>query len=134
MFPDRVAAWVAANDLATDGFWYVGTPYSKYPGGIDLAFKVTCRITAEFIRRGVPVFSPIAHSHPVAVHGGIDPLDHKIWLPADAPMVRAAHGLIVVQMDTWAESVGLRHEIEAVKAAGKPVLFYPGVEHTGWAG
>lgn len=125
--PDRIDAWVAKMP-PIDGFWYVGTPYSKYSGGIHLAFRLACRYTAEFIRRGVPVFSPIAHSYCVATEGGIDPLDRAIWLPADAPLMKAAGGLIVVMLDTWRESVGLRHEIDAFEAAGKPVVYWAGVE------
>lgn len=127
LFSERVDAWVAKLP-AIDSFWYVGTPYSKYPGGIQLAFKVACRYTAEFLRRGVPVFSPIAHSHCVATEGGLDPLDHTIWLPADAPLMKAAGGLLVVTLPTWRESVGLRHEIDAFEAADKPVVYWSGAE------
>lgn len=106
-----------------DGFWYIGTPYSKYPFGIDSAFIAACRITAKLIAAGVPAYSPISHTHPVALHGKMDPLDHSIWMPADAPMMRAAHGLIVVTLPTWEISYGISLEIEAFKAAGKPVLY-----------
>lgn len=111
---------------AITGYWYVATPYTLFDGGIELAFEAACRVTAALIRLGVPVFSPIAHSHPIAVHGGIDPRDHNIWLPADAPLMAAAHGLIVAALPRWQESRGVAHEIAAFEAAGKPVvLFYP---------
>jgi hypothetical protein len=80
-------------------------------------------VAARFIKAGIPVFSPIAQSHPVALHGGIDPLSHDIWLPADRPMMDAACGIIVVRMEGWEESVGIAHEIAVFKAAGKPVLY-----------
>lgn len=111
-----------------DGFWYVGTPYSRFPDGIAAAFTAACKNTAALVRAGVSVFSPIAHSHPVAFYGKIDPLDHAIWLPADAPLMKAAGGLIVVMLQTWQDSVGLRHEIDAFEAAGKPVVYWAGAE------
>lgn len=113
---------------AIEGFWYVGTPYSRFPDGITTAFAAACKSTAALVRAGVPVFSPIAHSHPVALYGGLDPLDHAIWLPADAPLMKAAGGLIVVMLPSWRESVGLRHEIEAFEAADKPVIYWAGVD------
>lgn len=51
------------------------------------------------IRAGVPVFSPIVHSHPVADVCGIDPLSHEIWLPAEAPMRYAAKGVIELRAE-----------------------------------
>lgn len=105
------------------GFWYVATPYSKYPRGLDAAFEDACKATASLLRMGINVYSPIAHTHPIAKHGGIDPLDHSIWLPADAPMMDAAEGLIVVKMEGWDESYGISEEIKAFRTAGKPIIY-----------
>ena len=104
-------------------YFYLASVYSRYPAGIDAAFIVACKVAARFIKAGVPVFSPISHSHHIAIHGDIDPLSHDIWLPADRPMMDAACGIIVVRMEGWEESVGIAHEIEVFKQAGKPVLF-----------
>jgi hypothetical protein len=114
----------------TGGFWYLGSPYSKYPSGPEAAFLCAAAIAAELLKQGVPIFCPIAHSHPLAQYGQIDPLDHKIWLPADRPMMDAATGLIVAQMEGWRESYGLTHEIEVFTAAGKPVLYLDMREYT----
>lgn len=105
----------------TRAFWYVATPYSKFEAGIDVAFEQACRATAHLIAHGIAAYSPIVHMHPVAVHGGLDPLDHAMWMAADAPMIAAAAGLIVVQMPGWLESLGVAMEIEAFHAAGKPI-------------
>jgi hypothetical protein len=104
------------------GFLYVASPYSRYPDGLDAAFEAACKATGALIARGIPAFSPIAHSHPVARVCGIDPLDHAIWLP-DAPLMDAAAALLVVKLDGWADSLGVAHEIKAFIAAGKPVIY-----------
>lgn len=105
------------------GYWYIATPYTKYPGGIEEAFKEACRFTAGLIQYGIPAYSPIAHTHPIAVHGGLDPLDHSIWLPADEPMMKAAHGLIVATMPTWEESYGVSVEINIFAKDKKPIHY-----------
>ena len=104
-------------------FWYIATPYSKYPAGREQAFIDASKIAAKFVKAGIPAFSPIAHTHPVAEYGEIDPYDHKIWLPFDAPFMALAYGLIVCKLDGWDKSIGIAHEIEAFKKAGKPVLY-----------
>jgi hypothetical protein len=103
--------------------WYLATPYTKHPDGIEAAWEEACRITAKLILANVPVYSPIAHTHPVAIHGGIDPLDHEIWLTADEPMMQAATGLMVAMMTGWEGSYGIGVEIEAFTRAGKPVVY-----------
>ena len=103
-------------------YWYVATPYSRYADGLEAACAAACRVTAALIRERLPVFSPIAHSHSISLIGDLDPLSHEIWLAADAPLMAAAHGLIVVELPGWDESVGIAHEIEAFEAEGKPVV------------
>jgi hypothetical protein len=104
-------------------FLYLATPYSKYPGGIDEAFRLACRAAGLLIQHGVRVYSPIAHTHPIAVHAGIDPYAHKIWLPADKPFMDAASGLIVLRAESWEISYGIGEEIKEFTAAQKPVHY-----------
>ncbi|MDB5358884.1 MAG: hypothetical protein JWO51_181 [Rhodospirillales bacterium] len=104
-------------------FWYLASPYSKYIGGIGAAFRIAGENAAHLVRAGVAVFSPIVHSHIIAIRGAIDPFDHSIWMPLDAPLMAAARGLIVLQADGWDESRGVAIEIETFKAAHKPVFY-----------
>ncbi len=104
-------------------FWYVATPYSKYPGGMEEAFKQACIAAAEMLRLQIPLFCPIAHTHSIAMEGKLERANHDFWLPADQPMIDAAGGIIVVEMENWQESVGVLYEIKEFKEAGKPVRF-----------
>lgn len=107
------------------GYVYVATPYSKYPCGIVAAFEEACRATAWLVQQGCKVFCPIAHTHPVAMHGGIDPLDHAIWIPADKPLMDGASALVVVQMPGWETSYGITIEVEEFTKRGKPIFYLP---------
>ena len=101
----------------------MATPYTKYGKGITVAFEVASIIAARMLKAGHRVYSPIAHTHPLAIYGELDPLDHSIWLPFDEAMMQAADGLIVAQMQGWQDSFGVKHEIEFFTKAGKPVLY-----------
>lgn len=108
--------------------WYVASPYSKYPGGIVKALEDVSREMGLLVRAGVHAFSPICHSHPIAIHGGIDPLDHETWMNADEPFMKMADGLIVLMIDGWDESKGVQAEIDMFDNADKPVIFMrPGI-------
>lgn len=110
------------------GYWYLGSPYSKYPRGIGLAHQNVCIAAGRLIAAGIAVYSPIAHTHPIALHAGMNPLDHEIWMPADQPLMDAAKGLIVLKMEGWDKSYGLAYEIEIFTAMGLPVIYMePGV-------
>jgi hypothetical protein len=104
-------------------FWYLGTVYSKHTGGIEQAFVEASQQAAILTLAGVPVFSPIAHTHPIAIHGNIDPLDHAIWLEADRTLMEAAKGMIVCMMEGWRQSYGIDHEIKAFQRMGKPIIY-----------
>jgi len=105
-----------------DALCYLATPYSRYfDGDLERAFVDASKLAAKLLLAGVKVYSPIAHTHPLAIHGNLDPLDHSIWLPFDEAMMDAAHILIVAHMDGWQESKGVAHEIEFFEKRGKPI-------------
>lgn len=101
---------------------YLATPYSKYPSGPENAFRAAAHLAGRLLKAGVTVYSPITHTHPIAVHGELDPLDHKIWLPFDQLMMDRCDVLIVALMESWRESKGVQYEIEYFTKAGKPIF------------
>lgn len=112
---------------AGEGYWYLGTAYSKYPGGRDAAYEIACRATGRLMAQSVPVFSPIAMCHGPADFVGLDPNtspdgEPDPWTQRMAPLERNAMGLLVLRMSGWADSVGLMREINSFKAADKPVI------------
>jgi hypothetical protein len=101
--------------------WYLATPYTNYEAGIEAAFRDAAVLASRLLRAGYRVYSPIVHTHPLAIHGGLDPLDHSIWLPFDEAMMERCDRLIVAHMKGWQASRGIAHEIEFFERAGKPI-------------
>lgn len=110
------------RDLRQFSLCYLATPYTKYAGGIDAAFQAAAKLAARLLKNNVRIYSPIAHTHPLAIHGGMDPLDHAIWLPFDEAMMEASDALVVAHMDGWHHSYGIQHEIKVFANAGKPIF------------
>ena len=111
------------SDLSGFDLIYLATPYTKYPEGITIAYVHACKLAARLLRAGLKLYSPIAHTHPIAVHGSIDPLDLSIWLPFDAAMIAKSDALVVGMLPSWETSTGVRHEIDAFVETQKPVFF-----------
>jgi hypothetical protein len=104
------------------GFYYLASPYSKYPGGPDRACADVCLLAARMFMAGVSVFSPIAHTHAIAVAG--DLAGHfEQWAAFDEAMIAASEGVIVAMMQGWRESSGIAAEIEIAQRLGKPVRY-----------
>lgn len=124
----RIAALTGAADNSTSvlqqyRLCYLATPYTGYRGGrINDAFSDASEIAAALLTTGIRVYSPIAHCHPIAVFGQLDPLDHSVWIPFDEAMMEAADCLIVAHMDGWEDSFGIKHEIDFFTKDGKPVF------------
>lgn len=121
---DRRDFKVDISSLKKYDLIYVGTPYTKYPAGIEAAFIDACKFTAKLMKAGLRVYSPIAHTHPIAIHGGIDPLAvNDIWIPFDKAMMAKSDAMIVAEMETWEQSGGIQHELDTFAEAVKPIYY-----------
>jgi nucleoside 2-deoxyribosyltransferase len=102
---------------------YLATPYSKYPTGIEQAFIDAAALAACLLTHGVRCYSPIAHTHPIAIYGNIDPRDHTIWMQVDKVMMRKCDALVIAQMESWEISKGIGYEINYFLEAEKPIFY-----------
>lgn len=108
------------------GYWYLASPYADYAGGIDAAAHEACVNAGLLLDTGVHVFSPIAHSH--AIRCAIGPRPHEFWMAADRRFMDAACGLIVLELDGWRESRGVKIEGVYFARRGVPIVhMMPGV-------
>jgi hypothetical protein len=106
-----------------DGYWYLATPYTKYPGGIDESHDMACRIAASVMQAGLSCFSPIAHCHTMAEIAGLEPLDAEFWVEAHMPMLMMSGGLLVAMMKGWQDSEGVAEEIQAAQDLGIQIVY-----------
>ena len=102
---------------------YLASPYSKYPAGIERAFEDISAIAGALLVRGYRVYSPIAHTHPIATYAKLDAYDHIIWLPFDQAIMAACGAMMIAKMETWDKSYGISEEIKFFSAAGKPIYW-----------
>ena len=115
---------------------YLASPYSHPDPQVKRErFEAVCRIAADLMNAGEIVFSPIAHTHPIALAGEL-PGDWQYWERYDREileMIAAAGGrLVVANIDGWHKSKGVMAEVQIAYSLGMPVEYLdPAAESEG---
>jgi len=101
---------------------YLASPYSHPDPAVRQArYRAVCRAAAALLAAGQPVFSPIAHSHPLVEYGL--PADWSFWQRYDQELLARCDELVVLMLPGWCESVGVQAEIQIARELGKPVRY-----------
>ena len=113
----------------TDKLIYLASPYSHEDMKVCRErFERICFVAARLMEKGLSVYSPIAHTHPIAIHGGLDHLDHDFWMNIDEVMLDRCDELWVYTMDGWRDSRGVEMEVEYMTYAEKPVWYVDDID------
>lgn len=104
-------------------FIYLATPYSDSdPAVRQRRFEAVNKLAAKLMAGGFMVFSPISHTHPIAVVGDL-PTGWDYWERYDRKILAICDEVIVFCQDGWQESVGVQAEIKIAEELGIPVLY-----------
>ena len=102
---------------------YLGCPYSHpYQYVQNERFEKVTQKAAELVKAGEHVYSPITHSHPIAQAGAL-PANWEYWEKYDRIFLSMSKKMIVLRLDGWEHSIGLRKEIEIAKEMGLPIEY-----------
>lgn len=102
---------------------YLASPYSDPdPAVQEQRFDATCAAAGYLIGHGRLLFSPIAHSHPIAQRGGLQ-TDYAYWSIWNRQMIKACDELWVLMLDGWETSAGVLSEVSEARALNKLVAF-----------
>ncbi len=101
---------------------YLASPYSHPDAAVrERRYHEACRATVELVLAGHTVFSPIAYSHPLTLHGLRG--DWPFWERFDRAFIERCDSLVVLQLDGWDVSVGVRAEVDIAWELGLPVTY-----------
>lgn len=77
---------------------------------MEQRFNAVCEAAAKLMRDGVHLYSPIAHTHPIAQFGL--PKGWDFWREYDELILSKCDQLWVLMLDGWRESKGVLAETE----------------------
>ncbi len=101
---------------------YLATPYSGTPEQQEHRFQEVNAIAAKLMTDECLVFSPISHTHPIALAGDL-PKGWDFWKEYDLTFIEWCDELFVYCQDGWEESVGVQAEIKLAIYLRKPVIY-----------
>ena len=101
---------------------YLASPYTHFDLIVrEARFDAACLATAEMVRAGHAVFSPIVHGHPL-VRFGL-PFDWDYWERFDREYLRRCDEMVVLMLDGWRESRGVQAEIDLAIDMDLPIRY-----------
>jgi len=103
---------------------YLASPYSSPDGMLRLMrYEINIHATAYLITtQGWNVFSPIVHSHPLAVIAGMNG-DWNFWREIDRGYLQVSERLVVLRLPGWEESIGVTAERHIAHEFGIPTVY-----------
>ena len=103
---------------------YIASPYTSPDPSVmeDRYQKVRC-FTAEGLRVGLVLFSPIVHCHPLAAAHNL-PKDFAFWQTYSLAMIDLAKMVLVLQLPGHETSRGVQDEIQYCKEKNIPLWYW----------
>ncbi len=102
---------------------YLASPYSNLSARVrEARYIAVCIAAAKLIEKGIHVFSPIAHSHGISLHMQ-EKHDWTFWRKQDIPFLQQADGMLVLCLDGWEDSVGIKAERKFMLDRMCPVFY-----------
>jgi len=101
--------------MITDGLKiYLAAPYSHREQSVrERRFNEINRAAGWIMQQGYIVFSPISHSHPIALTiSEENALSHEFWLKQDFAFLDWSDEMWVLMLEGWDTSKGVRIEIK----------------------
>lgn len=102
---------------------YLAVPYSHPdPAVMEARFHAVNAVAARLMLAGQHVFSPISHSHPIAVAGAL-PVGWDYWEAYDRAHLANCRKLVVLMLDGWKLSSGVQGEIKIAEELGLEIEY-----------
>lgn len=103
---------------------YLASPYTHPdPEVMAARFDAVCAVAARLMLAGEAVFSPIAHSHPIALQIPETQTDGAFWLAQDFPILCRCTLMKVLMLEGWSMSKGIAAEVQFATNHRIPVEF-----------
>lgn len=103
-------------------YFYLASPYSSPdPDLVKARHHEAMKAVVWLMKKEMWVHSPIVYCHDLAQLGEF-PTDAEFWLEFNRLMLRMSKGMILLKIEGWDKSLGVREEIKFSNFLGIPIL------------
>ena len=103
---------------------YLAQPYTHSdPWVRQERYLQAVKASAILTQRGVIVYSPIMHSHPINWVGKNSDDVNAFWMRLNSPFIQVCGKVLVLKLDGWERSKGVADEIEQALRLKIPVEY-----------
>ena len=105
---------------------YIAAPYAHPERSVrEHRFRTACRAAARLMQAGVVVFSPLSHSVPIVEFLDMENLNcmtpNQFWMSCDLPLLDLCSELLILGLQGWEQSEGVREEMFFALKKNKPI-------------
>ena len=105
---------------------YLACPYTDPNPAVRKArFDAATAVAADLIRAGRIVYSPITMTHPIdmVLAGASNTLGSDYWVAFDEAFMEMCSEMVVVRLNGWERSNGIKREIDYFTDRKKPIRY-----------
>lgn len=103
---------------------YLASPYSHPEAQVrEYRFAKACVAAGALFKKGYIVFSPIAHTHSIALKHDL-PKGIEFWEELDRSFIEWADAVVVLVIGGTEESKGIAREVEIANSLGKRIHYF----------
>lgn len=104
-------------------YFYIASPYTHPDTYVrHERFQRVVMFTEGCLKAGIPVFSPIIHSHELVRNRDM-PVPVDFWRELNHAMIRPSHGILMYMLDGWRQSVGMQDEEDYALELDKLLIY-----------
>ena len=102
---------------------YVASQYSHPDLKVrEGRFRAVCMAAGRLLKAGHLVYSPIAHTHPIAMVCNL-PTAWAFWKRLDKAAIEQHDVVAVLELPGWGDSHGIEAEVAYAQKQGKYIIF-----------
>lgn len=103
---------------------YLAIPYTHNLSSMEQArFSIANLVASHLMKEGIHVYSPISHSHPIRMEGGL-PGTWEYWEKHCRKILSICDKVFVVCIPGWEDSHGVQEELKIAKELGLPIIYF----------
>lgn len=106
-------------------FYYISNPYNGTVEQRETRVQIAAQVCGLLLKKGLHAWSLIVHNHAMMKTFNQFTLEERrsLILDFDFSLLKASSGMIVLKIDGWKESYGVRAEIGLCKKLSIPIFY-----------